>query len=56
MSFLLEKKNRCLVEPSLEQVHQEGCGSTLLVVQGQGFEQPDVVEHVPAHGMGIGTR
>jgi len=23
---------------------------------GQGFEQPDLVEGVPAHGRGVGTR
>ena len=31
-------------------------GVTALVDKGWGFEQPGVVEGVPAHGRGVGTR
>ena len=45
---------------ALEQVSQRGCGCPLPgSVQGQvgwGFEQPGLVEGVPAHGRGLGTR
>ena len=45
---------------ALEQVAQRSCGCPLPgIVQGQagwGFEQPDLVEGVPAHGRGVGTR
>jgi len=45
---------------ALEQVAQRSCGCPLPVsVQGQvGWspEQPGLVEDVPAHGRGIGTR
>jgi len=41
------------------QVAQSSCGCPLPgIVQGQvrwGFEQPGLVEGVPAHGRGIGT-
>ena len=43
-----------------EQVAQRGCGWPIPgSVQGQvgwGFEQPGLVEGVPAHGRGVGTR
>jgi len=42
-----------------EQVSQRSCGCPLHgSVQGQvgwGFEQPGLVEGVPAHGRGVGT-
>ena len=45
---------------ALEQVAQRGCGGPLPgSVQGQvgwGFGQPGLVEGVPAHGRGLGTR
>jgi len=45
---------------TLEQVAQRNCGSPLPgSVQGQvgwDFEKPDLVEGVPAHGRGVGTR
>jgi len=45
---------------ALAQVAQRSCGCPLPgSVQGQvgwGFEQPGVVEDVPAHGRGFGTR
>ena len=45
---------------ALEQIARRGCGCPLPgSVQGQagwGFEQPDLVEGVPAHGRGVGTR
>jgi len=45
---------------TLAQVAQRSCGYPLPgSVQGQvgwGFEQPGLVEGVPAHGRGIGTR
>ena len=45
---------------ALEQVAQRGCGCPLPgSVQGQvgwGFEQPDLVEGIPAHGRRAGTR
>jgi len=45
---------------TLEQVAQRSYGCPLPgSVQGQvgwGFEQPGLVEDVPAHGMGVGTR
>jgi len=44
---------------TLAQVAQRSCGCPLLgSVQGRvgwGFEQPGLVEDVPAHGRGIGT-
>jgi len=48
------------VVETLEQVAQRSCGCPLPgIVQGQvgwGFEQPGLVEDVPAHGRGVGTR
>ena len=45
---------------ALEQVAQRGCRCPISgSVQGQvgwGFEQPGLVEGVPAHGRGGGTR
>jgi len=45
---------------ALAQVAQRSCGCPLPGnVQGQvgwGFEQPGLVEGVPAHGRGVGTR
>ena len=45
---------------ALAQVAQRGCGCPIPgSVQGQvgwGFEQPGLVEGVPAHGRGVGTR
>jgi len=45
---------------ALEQVAQRSCGCPLPgSVQGQvgwGFEQPGLVQGVPAHGRGVGTR
>jgi len=45
---------------SLEQAAQRSCGCLVPEsVQGQvggGFEQPGLVEGVPAHGRGVGTR
>ena len=45
---------------ALAQVAQRSCGCPLPgSVQGQvggGFEQPGLVEGVPAHGRGVGTR
>jgi len=45
---------------ALAQVAQRSCGCALPgSVQGQvgwGFEQPGLVEGVPAHGRGVGTR
>jgi len=45
---------------ALAQVTQRSCGCHLPgSVQGQvgwGFEQPGLVEGVPAHGRGVGTR
>jgi len=45
---------------ALEQVAQRSCVCPLPgSVQGQagcGFEQPGLVEDVPAHGRGVGTR
>ena len=45
---------------ALEHVAQRGCGCPIRgSVQGQvgwGFEQPDLVEGVPAQGRGVGTR
>ena len=45
---------------ALGQVAQRGCGCPIPgSVQGQvgwGFEQPGLVEGVPAHGSGVGTR
>jgi len=44
---------------ALTQVSQRSCGCLLPGrVQGQvgrGFEQPDLVEGVPAHSRGVGT-
>jgi len=44
----------------VELVAQRSCGCPLPgSVQGQvgwGFEQPGLVEDVPAHGRGVGTR
>jgi len=41
-------------------LHRKSCGCLIPgSVQGQvgwGFEQPDLVESVPAHGRGVGTR
>ena len=49
----------CEGEETLEQVAQRSCGCPLPGnVQGQvgrGFEQPGLVEGVPAHGRGLGT-
>ena len=43
---------------TLEQVSQRNCGCSIPgSVQGQvgwGFEQPGIVEDVPAHGRGVG--
>jgi len=45
---------------ALERVAQRSCGCPLPEsVQGQagrGFEQPGLVEGVPAHGEGVGAR
>ena len=45
---------------ALEQVAQRSCGLPLPVnipgEAGWGFEQPDLVGGVPAHGRGLGTR
>jgi len=45
---------------ALEQVDQRSCGCPLPgsvhSQAGWGFEQPGVVEGVPAHGTGVGTR
>jgi len=45
---------------ALERVAQRSCGCPLRgSVQGQvgrGFKQPGLVEDVPAHGRGVGTR
>jgi len=45
---------------ALDQVVQRSCGWPLCgIIQGQvgwGFEQPGLVEGVPAHGRGVGTR
>ena len=43
---------------TLEEVAQRSCGCSIIEsVQGQvgqGFEQPDLVEDVPAHSRGVG--
>ena len=50
----------CEGSEELEQVAQRGCGCPIPgSVQGQagwGFEQPGLVEGVPAHGWVVGTR
>ena len=55
-----EEVLHCEGGEALEQVAQRGCGCPIPgSVQGQagwGFEQPGLVEGVPAHGRGVGTR
>ena len=54
-----EEVLHCEGGEALEQVAQRSCGCPLPgSVQGQvgwGFEQPDLVADVPAHGRGVGT-
>jgi len=58
--FLLYYILYCESGEALAQVAQRSCGCPLPgSVQGQfgwGFEHPGLVEGVPAHGRGIGTR
>lgn len=60
--FRLDKEEilSCEGGETLAQVAQKSCGCPLPgSVQGQagwGFEQPSLVEGVPAHGRGVGTR
>ena len=58
--ILLGQENELVTDEALEQVAQRGCGCPIPgSVQGQvgwGFEQPGLVEGVPAHGRGVGTR
>ena len=55
-----EEVLHCEGGEALEQVAQRGCGCPIPGrVQGQVgwvFEQPGLVEGVPAHGMGVGAR
>ena len=55
-----EEVLHCEGGEALKQVAQRGCGCPIPgSVQGQagwGFEQPGLVEGVPAHGRGVGTR
>ena len=45
---------------ALEQASQRSCGyplpGSVQGQDGQGFEQPGLVEGVPAHGRGLGSR
>jgi len=49
----------CEGSEALAQVAQRSCGCPLpgsvQVQVGRGFEQPALVEGVPAHGRGVGT-
>ena len=58
--FRLDIKKKFFNVRVVEQVAERSCGCCLPgSVQGhvgRGFEQPGVVEGVPAHGRGVGTR
>ena len=55
-----EEVLHCEGGEALEQVAERGCGCPLPgSVEGQvgwGFEQPSLVEGVPAYSRGVGTR
>jgi len=57
---LKEGRFRLDIRKKLKQVAERSCGCPLPgSVQGQagwGFEQPGLLEGVPAHGRGVGTR